>query len=182
VPRQHLADPDNLVATIRTGALDPVGHLLKNLRRVGCAGTEDHPGAGMEVANGIHQMEDAFLPRNPTDEEHIGRVAPDVKLVEDVRIASGLILLQVDAVVDHTNPAQIHIVQFVNVPLHRSRHRDHAVGVAVRGPLDPGRDLVRGSQLLRLPRPMRLERMRRQHQRHAGGRTPSTRKFPRDSC
>ncbi len=64
-----------------------------------------------------------------------------------------------------TRTGRSDAVERLHVVLHRLRHRDHAVGVLVGGPLDPARGVIGGAELLDLPRPVRLERMRRQHQR-----------------
>ena len=77
------------------------------------------------------------------------------------------VLVQIDAVVDHADPIERNTVELVHVALHRRRDRHDAVGVLVGGPLDPRRDVIRRAQLLDLPRPVRLERMRRQDERRA---------------
>ena len=76
------------------------------------------------------------------------------------------VLVQIDPVVDHADPLGGDAVELVHVLLHRRRHRDDAVGVLIGRPLDPGGHLVRRPELLDLPRPVRLQRVRRQHQRH----------------
>jgi hypothetical protein len=69
--------------------------------------------------------------------------------------------------VDDADAVRRHAVERLHVALHRLRHGDHAVGVLVRRPLDPAGGVVGRAELLDLPRPVRLERVRGEHQRHA---------------
>jgi hypothetical protein len=78
-----------------------------------------------------------------------------------------LVLLGVDAVVDHPDPALVHArIRREHVPLHAPGHGDDGVGVLDRGPLAERRERVAAAELLGLPRPQRLQAVRGDHMRH----------------
>ena len=78
------------------------------------------------------------------------------------------VLIRVDAVVDDAYAFRCNAVQRLDIVLHRLRHRAHTIGGLVRGALDPGGRVIRGAELLDLPRAVRLERVRRQDELRPG--------------
>ena len=124
---------------------------------------------GSQMPDGAHQVEDPLLPRDAADEEHDRHVAgrrPSAP--ERRRRRARAVLVGVDAVVDDADALGRHAVERLHVLLHRLGHGDDAVGVLVGGALDPGRRVVGAAELLDLPGPVRLERVRGQHQPRAG--------------
>ena len=75
-------------------------------------------------------------------------------------------MLEVDAVVNDPDPPGRHAVELPHVALHRQRNRHDAVRVLIGGPLDEGGHVIRRAELLDFPRPVRLERVGGQDERH----------------
>jgi len=73
----------------------------------------------------------------------------------------------VDPVVDDVHPGRVQRrVAVEDVRAHAVAHGDHGVRGLVRGALHPGREPVSAAELLGLPRPPRLQRVRGDHVRH----------------
>ena len=89
----------------------------------------------------------------------------DAELGEDGGIGRRAVLLQVDAVVNHPDSLRRDTVERLHVLSHRGRHGNDAVRVLVRGALDPGGRVIRRPELFCFPGAVRLERVRRQHER-----------------
>jgi hypothetical protein len=121
----------------------------------------------MEVLDRVDEMDDPLLPRDAADKQHERRVRVDAELREHGRVRRRPVLLQVNPVVDDADAFGRHAVEGLHVAAHRGRHGDDAIGVLVGGALDPRGGVIRRPELLDLPRPVWLERVRRQHQRDA---------------
>ena len=168
--RQHLRDPNDVRLRILLRRLHELGHLRGDLRRVGRPGAEHNLDAGVQVADRAHEMKNPLLARDPPDEEHDRNLRVDAEPPESRRSTTRAILVGVDPVVDDADALRWHPVQRLYVLLHRLGDSDDAVGVLVCRSLDPGRCMVGGTELLHLPRAVRLERVRGEHQPRAGER------------
>jgi len=76
-------------------------------------------------------VDDALLPRDSPDEQHDG-TSGFTRGGPAPRRRRRPVLGQVDAVVDHAHALGRHAVERLDVALHRARHGDHAIRVAVR--------------------------------------------------
>ena len=68
---EHFTDPDDAFAFGLRGG-DGGFHFLGDLGGVGRAGAEDDLETRVEMLDGINEMDDSLLTRDPADEEHIG--------------------------------------------------------------------------------------------------------------
>ena len=168
--RQHLRQPDDLDARLAPGVVHERRHLRTDLRRVGRARAEHDLHAGLDVPDGAHEVQDPLLPGDAPDEEDDRDVRVHAEAAQRRGRVARAVLVGVDAVVDDAHPLGRDAVERLHVALHRLRHGDDAVGVGVGGALDPGGRVVGGAELLDLPRPVRLERVRGEHQLRAGER------------
>ena len=169
---QHFPDPEH--AGARAGQLGyPGGHFGGDFRRVGRSGAQHQLDVGTELVRGRQQVGDAFLPGDPPDECHHRPAAVDAEVGE------------------HRLPReQTPTARPGATPRCRSRCARHAPGrdpasdrpatrrracpeltamtasAAVTARLfHPRRDPVAAAELLGLPRPQRLQRVRGQHVR-----------------
>src|SRR4029078_11778450 len=92
--------PDDLACAFPSGALDRRRHLLLDFRSVRSTGTQHNLGTRIDVLDGVHQMYDALLPRDPADEQDEGYLRIDVVASEHVHVWRRPILLQVDSIVN----------------------------------------------------------------------------------
>src|SRR5690606_37412557 len=119
------------------------------------------------VLERAHEMDHAFLASDPADEKDVGfRRIDSVRLERGLRIAR-LELIEIDAIVDDVHALRIDAIALEHLAPRVGRDGDHRIGALDRGALDPGRELIPATELLLLPRPERLERMRRHHERYA---------------
>ncbi|CAB4956762.1 unannotated protein [freshwater metagenome] len=127
-------------------------------------------------------MGDPLLPSNATDEEHIGPVDIDAVVREQVRRLFGSPSDRVDAVAHHVNGVGVDEgVCVEDVELHAVRDGDDRARFAVGRGLNPRGDPVAAAELLGLPRPTRLERVRGDHVRdpiELGGQVPGEVRVP----
>ena len=106
------------------------------------------------------------MPRDPPDEQHVGPVRIHSVVHQRVDLAHLAVGLRVDAVVHHVHNFGVHErVAVEDILTHTRTHGDDGVGVGVRGVLHPGGDGVAAAELLALPRPAGLQRVRRDHVR-----------------
>ena len=97
------------------GAVDRGGHLCGNFGRVGCTGAEDDLNAAVQVLDGVDEMNDALLAGDAPDKQDERHLGVDLKCLQQRGVRRRTILLQIDAVVNHTNPVACHSVFFVHV-------------------------------------------------------------------
>ena len=160
-PRQHLLHPlDPAAGLVQLG--EGTIELGGDLRGVGCSGQQQHLGVGIELLRSADQVDQALLPGDPADERDDRPVPVDAEGVDHVGGGVRLELLRVDSVLDHVDLVVAdERVRLLDVVDHRRRHRDHGVRLGVGGLLDPGADPVAATQLLNLPGPVGLQRVRR---------------------
>ena len=165
--RQHLGDPHDAVA-LPPQVRDQALHLGLDLRGVGRAGAQHHLHVGGQLGDRAQEQRQPLLPGDPADEDHRGPVRVDAELAHPVGVGARRPVVGVDAVVHDVDAAGVDgRVAAQHVVAHRRRHRDHRRGRFVRRPLHPGGDRVPAAELLGLPRPQRLQRVRADHVRHA---------------
>ena len=120
---------------------------------------------------GRQQMRDTLLPGDPADEGDDGTAEVHAQIGQHrlARHRLGRIPdLGVDSVAHDVDSAGIDgRVHPQHVGTHPRADGDHRFGRVHRGLLDPRRDPVAAAELLGLPRPQRLQRMRGQHMRYA---------------
>ena len=141
-------------------------HLAADLRRVGRAGTEHDLQARVDLGDGVDQVDDALLTRDPADEQDVGRGRIDAVAHERVGGAGRPVLGRVDAIVNDMNPRRLDVEQAEHVLAGLPGHRDDRIRMLHRGPFHPGAEMVAVAELLDFPRPERLERMDAEHERH----------------
>jgi hypothetical protein len=84
----HLLDPDQVLETLLADTLDRGFHLGQDFLGIGCAGAEDDLHVGVDVLDGIDQVDDAFLTRDAADEEDNGLARVDAVFFEGSRFRS----------------------------------------------------------------------------------------------
>jgi len=131
---------------------------------------QDELGGGIELQGGVEQVRDALLARDPPDEDHGRARRVDPVPLEHAGGAVGRVLLRVDPVVDHPHALGVdRRVGGEHVAAHALRDRDHGVGGFERDALAEARERVAAAELLRLPRPQRLEAVDGGDVRHVVG-------------
>ena len=174
---QHLADPHDAVARACAGCST---RPTTSASISGVSGAPAHStictSAG-SCGDRAQEERQALLPGDPADEDHRGTVRVDAVLAHPVRVLDRRPQLGVDAVVDHVHLGRVDVgVGAQHVVAHRRRDCDHRGRGLVGGPLDARGDGVPAAELLGLPRPQRLERVRADdvrdvvQQRRRGGR------------
>ena len=129
-------------------------------------GAEHHLGALVDLRNRLDQLADAFLARDAAHEQYIRTLRVDSPLFEDFFVESRSIKVRIDTVVNHLHAIFGDSVKLHHVAFHAFTHGNHAVGSFVSGAFDPATHGVTAvTQLLRLPRTVRFQRMRRENQR-----------------
>ena len=68
--RQHLLNPHDRMRAVRACPIDCLPHFPSDLRRIGRAGAQYDLHPGLEVTNRANQVENPFLTRDPSHEEH----------------------------------------------------------------------------------------------------------------
>ena len=147
--------------------LDGLFHLLRDLRRVRCAGAKNNLKTGIHVLNGAHQVNDPLLPRDAADKEEIRFPFVNTKTFERRAGVDPFILVRIDTVIDHVQARRIDIEQSLDVALRFAGNRDDRVGHFQRGFLNPQTEIVTAGELFPLPRTQRLERVDRNDKRNA---------------
>ena len=122
----------------------------------------------MNVLDGADEVNDPLLTGDPANEENVRPGRVDLVLRQDRAIGCRSILVQVDAVVDDPDLLVGNSVKRVDVLAHGGRDGDDAIGVLIRGFLDPGAGVISRAKLLDLPGAMGLERVRREYQAGSG--------------
>ncbi len=154
---EHLLDPYDA----RVNSAEPVdflAHLGSDLGRIGSAGAEDNLRLRRQVRDGIDQMGNALLAGDTPDEEDIGPGGIDTVLDEGRGAIGLLILLKVDAVVDHVDAVGVDLrVGAQDVGSRALGDGDHGVGIENRSALHPGTHDVAAAELLGLPCAQRFE-------------------------
>ena len=165
--RQHLLDPDDVAAAL-AHLRGPLAGRPLDLGLVGRPRAEDELCLGGQLERRVQQVHDPLLPRDPADEEHGRQVRVDAVLRECVGARIRLVLLGVDPVVDDLDQRGVDLrVGAHHVAAHRVRHGDDRVGALDPGALAERRQRVAArTELLGLPRPHRLEAVRRHDMGH----------------
>jgi hypothetical protein len=110
----------------------------------------------------------ALLAGDAADEDDRGQVRVDPVDLEHVGAVVRLVLVGVDAVVDHLDPGRVDgRVDRDDVGGHPGRHGDHPVGALDPGLLAEAGDVVAAAQLLHLPGAHRLQAVDADHVRDA---------------
>jgi hypothetical protein len=121
-------------------------------------------------------VDDALLAGDAADEQRVRAIRLDAEPADDVRVLDRPVGLGVHPVADDLHPSRIQVgIGVEHVGLHAVADRDHRVGREVRRPLHPGRQPVAAAELVGLPRPARLQRVRGDDVRdavHEGGEEP----------
>ena len=166
--RDHLFDPDD--AWIKgADIVDFPAQLGGDLRRVRRARAQHHLRFAGQVADGVDQMRDALLPGDAADEEHVrnggidavGRAAPWCRVVL-------VILVRIDAVVDHVNARGVHVgIGAQDVVPGALRDGDDGIGIVDGRGLHPRAHGVAAAELFSLPRAQRFQAVRGQDKRDA---------------
>lgn len=157
---EHLLDPDD-VGMSAAGGGDFLAHLGGDLRRVGRAGAEDDLGVRREIREGIDEMGDAFLACDAAHEEDVGTGGIHAVCNEGGGVGCGLVLIEIDAVVDDMNAVGIDGgVGAEDVRLGALGDGDDGVGRVDGGVFHPRREGVAAAELLGFPGAKRLKRMR----------------------
>ena len=116
----------------------------------------------------VEQVLEPLLVRDAADEDDVRRRRVDAVALEHVGAVVGLVLLRVDAVVDHLHARRVdRRVALEHVVAHRAGDGDDRVRVLERGALAERREVVAAAELLLLPGPQRLEAVRRRDVRDA---------------
>ena len=117
---------------------------------------------GSKPQPGAQQVRHALLPGDPADERHVGPAGSTPSGSSTSVRWVGAVEVGVDAVVDHVHPVRRRPPgrRSSTSRGHAVAHRDDRVGRLVGGALRPRREPVAAAELLGLPRPLRLERVR----------------------
>ena len=163
--RYRLLDPHHAIA----GGLDLLDKRLAfigKLDGIGSARAEHHLGALVDLRNRLDQLADALLARNATHEQHVGSLRIDAPLGKDALVECRRVEIRINAVVDNLHAVLGHSIELHHVALHALAHGNHAVGSLVGRALDPAaHGIAAVTELFRLPRAVRFERMRREDER-----------------
>jgi hypothetical protein len=89
------------------------------------------------VLDRAHEMDDAFLPRDAADEEHVWGAGVDSVFLQRSQGGDRLVLFEVDAVVDHAHALGGHVEEAEDVGLGFLRNGDDRVSHFDRGLFDP---------------------------------------------
>src|SRR5712691_1115683 len=109
-------------------------------------------------------MHQPLLAGDTTHEDHRGTRRIDSAAAEHIGAPIRLVLNWIDTVMDHVNPVRVDgRIVGEDVAPHVLGYRDYRIGGLKRGPLTEARQCVATAQLLGLPRPQRLEAVRRDH-------------------
>jgi hypothetical protein len=112
-------------------------------------------------------VRDPLLPGDPADEHDVRAGRVDAGGLDQVGAGVRAVLLGVDPVAHHVDPVRVEErVGGQDLIAHLRRHRDDRVRLPVRGLLGPRGHPVSAAELLGLPGPARLQRVRRHHVRH----------------
>ena len=114
-------------------------------------------------------MDDALLAGDPADEQRVRGVRIDPVPLEGIGLGARAVLVRVDPVVDHVDPARVHLEVAEDVHPGPLAHRDDRVGHLDGRSLHPARDVVAAPELLSLPGPEGLERVGRHDEGDAVG-------------
>ena len=161
VARQHLAHPHDARARLAPAARPPP---RSRPRSRGCPARRRTARAaprGRTCSAARSRCASALLPGDPPDEDRRRAVGVDAVARQHVVVVRRRVQRGVDAVVDHVHLGRVdERVGVEDVGAHAVGHGDDRVGGLVGLPLGPGRDAVAAAELLGLPRPLRLERVR----------------------
>ena len=148
---EHLLDPDD-VGVSAAGGVDFCAHLCGNFRGVGGAGAEDDLRVAGQVREGVDEVGDAFLAGDATEEEDVGAGGVDAVGGESGGVGGGLVLVQVDAVVDDVDAVGIDGgIGAEDVGFGALGDGDDGVGGVDGGVLHPRRHGVAAAELLGFP-------------------------------
>ena len=163
VQRCLLLDPDDGVgAALLAQQRDRARHLVTDLGSFEGARAQHQHGAGIESPRRGEQVRQSLLPTDASDEEHVGPVEGNAVSLECLHRGIGPVGVGVDAVVHDMHPGGVHLrVRRQDVAAHALAHGDDRLGMGVRRCLHPGTHAVAAAELLDLPGPERLERVRR---------------------
>ena len=124
----HLLNPDHVVETFMANVPDRGFHLREHLPGIGCAGTEHDLSCGVDVLDRIHQMDDAFLARDPANEKNDRLLWIDAVFFQCGRVLGWMVLLDIDAVVDHRNLRRVDVEMRQDVVLGSLRDGNDRIG------------------------------------------------------
>ena len=97
---EHLIDPDYAVPRAPR-LLNRALHFSSDLRRVGRARTKHHLEIFVHELDRADKVNNALLPRNPTDEQQIRLFRIDPEFAEGILRLHRAIFIEIDSVIDH---------------------------------------------------------------------------------
>ena len=110
-------------------------------------------------------MNDPFLPRDPSDKKKVWPLRIDPVFHQRIDLLRRPIFIQIDPVIDDMQPLRLDVEEPFQVGFCSIRNGDDCVRHFERRLFEPDGEIVSAAKLLALPRPKRLERMDRDHQR-----------------
>ena len=155
---EHLVDPDDAVA-LALGLGDGGFHFGRDLGCVGSAGAEDDLEAGVEVLDGVDEVDDAFLAGDAAEEEGVGFCGVDAEAVEHAVRGDCLVFRRVDAVVDDVEAGGVDLEKLFHIAAGAFGDGDDGVCHFEGGALEPACEVVAAAELLAFPRAEWLERV-----------------------
>ena len=133
----HLLNPDDVLAAFLAHMLDRRFHFGENLFGIGSSGAEDYLRVRVDVLHRVHQVNDSLLTSDPADEEDDWLVRINAELFECGGLVGGVVLVDVDTVVDHGDLGRVDVEMLQDVVLGSLRYGDYGICQAERGTLDP---------------------------------------------
>ena len=136
--RQHVLHPDHRGLTLGTEIGEGLVELCGDLGGVGGAGEQHDLGLGGELGRGAHQMHQALLPRDASDERDVRLVEVDAQVAHEFGLGNRVELFGVDAVADHMHPVGVDLgVGLEDALAHLAGDGDDSVRGRVGGALGP---------------------------------------------
>ena len=163
--RHGFLNPHHAVAGL-LHFFDKVLALVGKFDRIGSTRTEHHLGALVNLRDGLDKLADTLLARNAAHEQHVWALRIHTPLGKDILVECRRVKFRIDTVVDNLHAVFGNAVELHHVALHALAHRNHAVGSLVGSAFNPAAHRVAAvTELFRLPRAVRFQRVRREDQR-----------------
>ena len=163
--RHSILNPDNAI-TRRLNLFNQVFAFVCKFLRIRRPSTKHNLSILVDLRDCLNQLTNTLLARDTPDKQHIRTLRIHAPLLQNFFIESRLVKIRIDTVVDNLHAIFRHTVKFHHVALHAFAHSNHTIGSFVSGTFNPAAHIIAAiTELFRLPRTVRFQRMRRENQR-----------------